>query len=159
MPFEQTPVSAALDAKLKLLAESHQRLLGEPLVGADVADAVALRQALWLAPRVIVAHGTEVDPVFFYGNRLALQLFEFEFSVFTRLPSRLSAEPQARSTRAHLMEKVAQQGFVTGYSGVRVSSSGRRFTIENATVWNLLDESGGLHGQAATFPSWTPLET
>ena len=54
--------------RLPLLAESYRRLTGRLLVpsGAD------LPRALWEAPRVIVAHGSEPDPVFFYGNRLAL---------------------------------------------------------------------------------------
>ena len=35
-----------------------------------------------------------------------------------------------------------------------VSKTGRRFLIENATVWNLLDEAGAPYGQAATFSGW-----
>lgn len=112
---------------------------------------MALRQALWNAPRAIVAHGTEDDPVFFYGNRLALQLFEMEFDEFARLPSRLSAEPLAQQARAKLLAKVAQQGYVDGYSGMRIARSGRRFMIADTTVWNLLDENGVQWGQAAAF--------
>ncbi|MGL6039842.1 MAG: MEKHLA domain-containing protein, partial [Deefgea sp.] len=32
--------------------------------------------------------------------------------------------------------------------------SGRRFWIENATVWNLIDEVGIKHGQAALLREW-----
>ncbi len=116
-----------------------------------------LRQAVWQAPRVIVAHGTGADPVFFYGNRLALQLFEMNFDQFACLPSRLSAEPAAQEAREQALAKVTQQGFVDGYSGVRISSSGKRFRILNTTIWNLTDEAGGFHGQAATFADWQPL--
>ena len=70
-----------------------------PLQGGGDVAAAALREALWNAPRAIVAHGTEDDPIFFYGNRLALQLFEMSFDEFTRLPSRLSAEPLAQEAR------------------------------------------------------------
>jgi hypothetical protein len=41
---------------------------------------------------------------------------------------------------------------------VRVSKSGRRFIIEKATVWNLLDEVGAPCGQAATFGNWRFLD-
>ena len=123
--------------------------LALPLQGGG--DIVALRQALWNAPRAIVAHGTEDDPVFFYGNRLALQLFEMEFDEFARLPSRLSAEPLAQQARAKLLATVAQQGYVDGYSGMRIARSGRRFMIADTTVWNLLDENGVQRGQAAAF--------
>jgi hypothetical protein len=41
---------------------------------------------------------------------------------------------------------------------VRVSKSGRRFLIDRATVWNLLDDSGAHYGQAATFSAWKFIE-
>jgi len=133
------------DARLALIAGSYLRLTGKPLL--DAFDA----QALWDAPFAIVAHGTEADPIFFYGNRMALRLFEMNFAAFTRLPSRLSAEPMGREARAALLEKVSRQGFVDDYAGMRISSTGRRFMITNATVWNLLDADGVYHGQAAVF--------
>jgi len=141
------------DPRLALIADSYARLLGQPLVDAqdDLAD------ALWRAPRVIVAHGTEADPVFFYGNRLALQAFDMDFASFTRLPSRYSAEPLAREERARLLERVTRDGFIDDYAGVRISARGRRFRIEQAVVWNLVDRAGRHHGQAATFSHWLPL--
>lgn len=135
------------DPRLPLLADSYRRLTGKPLVPPE-AD---LAQALWEAPRVIVAHGTEDDPVFFYGNRLALEVFAMDFAAFTRLPSRYSAEPLARDERARLLERVRRQGFIDDYAGVRIAADGRRFRIAQATVWNLVDGGGVLHGQAACF--------
>lgn len=145
----------ANDSRLFLLADSFQRLLGRPLL--TVAPGCGLAQALWSAPQVIVAHGTQADPVFFYGNRAALALFDMEFDAFTRLPSRLSAEPLAQSERARLLQSVTERGFIDDYRGVRISASGQRFMIENAVVWNLLDAQGVNHGQAATFADWHPL--
>lgn len=156
-PIAPPPADAALDARLRLLLDSHLRVCGQPLLVCPAPDDAALRRALWEAPRVIVAHGTEADPMFFYGNRLALQLFEFSFADFSRLPSRYSAEPLAREARSRLLEQVARQGYVDDYAGVRIASSGRRFMIERATVWNLVDADGHHHGQAATFSEWTPL--
>ncbi|MEA3642760.1 MAG: MEKHLA domain-containing protein [Lamprobacter sp.] len=46
---------------------------------------------------------------------------------------------------------VAERGFIDDYRGVRVSASGRRFMIEQASVWNLTDAQGRPAGQAATF--------
>jgi len=157
--MELPPVTAELDVRLRLIAESHQRLTGRPLTsplpqaGEGLGERV-MRDVLWRAPRVIVAHGTEADPVFFYGNRMALELFELSFSEFTRLPSRYSAEPMEREERERLLHKVSQQGYVDDYRGVRVARSGRRFMIAAATVWNLLDAAGVCHGQAATFTDW-----
>lgn len=149
------PSSKRADAvpveRLRLIVESYRRLTGKPLLEEAPADDEALHRAFWEAPRAIVAHGTEADPIFFYGNRLALQLFEMSFEEFTRLPSRLSAEPLAQEAREKLLEKVTRQGYVDGYSGMRIAKSGRRFMIADCTVWNLADEAGVLHGQAAVF--------
>ena len=46
---------------------------------------------------------------------------------------------------------------VDDYRGVRISRTGRRFLVQHATVWNVLDEDGGRVGQAVAFLDWTPL--
>jgi hypothetical protein len=145
------PSDPALDERLWLIASSYQRLSGKALLDDAPPDIGALRAAIWNAPRAIVAHGTEADPVFFYGNRLALQLFEMSFAEFARLPSRLSAEPLAQQARDALLARVAQQGYVDDYSGMRIAKSGKRFMIADGTVWNLDDENGVRQGQAAVF--------
>lgn len=141
------------DPRLPLIAESYFRLLGQPLLTSD-AD---IASAMWTAPRVIVAHGTQDDPIFFYGNRLALEAFEMDFVTFAQLPSRYSAEPLVREERARLLDRVARDGFIDDYAGVRISATGRRFRIAQAVVWNLVDAAGVCHGQAATFERWQPL--
>ena len=73
------------------------------------------------------------------------------------LPSRLSAEPADQAARQALLDAVAKNGFMTGYSGVRVAKSGARFRIEHGVVWELLDLEGVRRGQAATFSSWQRL--
>jgi hypothetical protein len=153
MPPQTPKATTPPDSRLALIAESFARLTGRPLVssGTSVTD------ALWEAPAVIVAHGTEPDPVFFYGNRLALAVFEMDRIAFAQMPSRLSAEALLREERARLLERVARDGFIDDYAGVRVSSTGKRFRIEQAVVWNLVDAQGVCHGQAATFDRWTPL--
>lgn len=134
-------------ARIALIADSFARLLGRPLVdGGD--DVIA---ALWHAPVAVVAHGTEPDPVFFFGNRAALSAFDSDVAGFTVMPSRLSAEAPLREERQRLLDRVARDGFIDDYAGVRISASGRRFRIEGAVVWNLIDEHGLRHGQAACF--------
>jgi hypothetical protein len=144
-------VSDELRDKLLLVADSFQRLTGKPLVDDPSPE------ALWHAPRVIVAHGTEADPVFFYGNHMALDVFAMDFASFTRLPSRYSAEPVNREERARLLERVTRDGFIDDYSGVRISATGQRFRIAQAVVWNLVAADGRFYGQAATFDQWTVL--
>lgn len=141
------------DKRLALIADSYRRLLGQGLLIAGEN----LAEAMWFAPRVIVAHGTEADPVFFYGNRMALEAFEMSFADFTRLPSRFSAEPLAREERARLLARVSRDGYIDDYAGVRISATGQRFRIAQAVVWNLIDADGVVHGQAASFTNWQPL--
>ena len=133
--------------RVALIAESFERLLGRPLVeaGGDVVE------ALWNAPHAVVAHGTEGDPVFFFGNRAALAAFEISFEDFARLPSRKSAEAPLRGERQALLDRVSTHGFIDDYAGVHISAKGRRFRIKNAVVWNLIDAEGVRQGQAATF--------
>lgn len=138
----------AVSRNLALMAASFERFVGRPLVDTGQADLV---QSLWLAPFAIVAHGTQADPVFFFGNAAALDLFETDWAAFTAMPSRYSAEAPARAERQRLMERVSTQGFIDDYAGVRISAKGRRFRIGPAVVWNILDEAGDCHGQAATF--------
>lgn len=74
------------------------------------------------------------------------------------MPSRLSAEFADQAERARLLETVGRRGAIEDYAGVRVSASSRRFRIERATVWNLIDAAGARHGQAAAFGEWTRLD-
>src|SRR3990172_8531438 len=58
--------------------------------------------------------------------------------------------PEQR-VKALFKAKFTHIGFIETYRGVRISRSGRRFLIEQATVWNILDANGRSAGQAATF--------
>jgi hypothetical protein len=139
--------------RIALIADSFHRVTGQNLVppGADPAT------ALWAAPMVVLAHGTEADPVFFYGNRTALELFETIAADLVRMPSRYSAEPMEREERMRFLQAVAARNFIADYSGIRISQRGQRFRIAQATVWNLLDADGAIRGQAACFDRWEPL--
>lgn len=132
------------------------------LTGRDLAHGLdqpqGLESAVWSAPYVLVAHDRSADPVFVYGNSTALDLFELDWDGFTSLPSRLSAEPDEQHERERLLQGVAERGYISDYRGVRISSTGRRFVIEDAVVWDVIDDHGVLRGQAALFDRWTPLE-
>jgi hypothetical protein len=148
--MEEVPApdwTPALYDRLALLAASYERLATTPLVAAG-GDLV---EALWRHPAAIVAHDAAEDPLFFFGNRAALIAFEMDFAAFTRLPSRLSAEPALRAEREVLLARVAATGMIRDYAGIRISATGRRFRIDQAVVWNLTDTAGVRHGQAAMF--------
>jgi MEKHLA domain-containing protein len=133
-----------------LLTGSYGRLLGKPLVPQG-------KDETWLygeAPFAVVAHNADSDPKFIYANRCAQTCFEYAWDEFIGLPSRLSAEAPDRAERQALLDAVAKNGFMSGYRGVRVAKSGRRFLIADGVVWELIDQQGVRHGAAAAFPSW-----
>jgi hypothetical protein len=136
-----------------LLRSSFQRLTRHQLLDPSINAEQAVAE-LQHAPFAVVSHGVEADPIFNYANQKALDLFEMQWQDFIQLPSRLSAQEMERNARAHLLDRVTRYGFVDDYNGVRISSSGRRFLVRNATVWNLLDESGLFWGQAALLKDW-----
>jgi hypothetical protein len=156
----QMPLQAALPydpAQAALLLGSHHALTGRPLlpiVTAETQDQAA--QRLYAAPFVVLAHDNSADPLFTYANLAAQRLFEMRWDEIVGLPSRLSAEAPAREERERLLERVAAQGFIDDYTGVRIAKSGRRFRIQRATVWNLVDSSGRRVGQATMFADWVP---
>lgn len=152
---DRLAMQTSAGARLAVIAESFERLAGRPLVEASPGG---LEQALWEAPRAIVAHGTEAEPLFFYGNRVALELFAMRAAEFIGLPSHRSAEPALREARARMLAGLEHSDIVEGYSGVRIAADGRRFAIAGAYVWNLVDDIGGRHGQAASFAEWRFLD-
>lgn len=139
-----------------VLLDAYRRWLGHELIDRrGTPDEVAER--LFLAPRVVVAHGTQADPILCYGNRAALELWSVDIPTLLAMPSRLTAEPLERAERARLLERTARDGYVDDYRGVRISATGQRFLIEQAVVWNLVDAAGQRVGQAATFDRWVPV--
>ena len=106
------------------------------------------------APFILVSHDDQDDPILNYGNRAALALWEMPWETFSRTPSRLTAEVRDRTERARMLTDAANCGVISDYRGVRISSSGRRFLIEQADVWNVLDPESRKVGQAASFSAW-----
>lgn len=138
------------DWKLKQaqrLMRSFEHWTGKPLIEAP--------ESLFEAPFVVVSHGTEPDPIFNYANRQALMLWEMDWETFTQMPSRKSAEPISQEERSRLLAQAKAQGYINDYRGVRISSTGKRFWIEDVILWTVLDELDQPCGQAATFSSWT----
>jgi hypothetical protein len=136
-----------------LLTESHARLVGAPLIPPGEGE----QNAAWLyheAQFCVLAHDTDPDPRFIYGNRAAQACFEYDWDALTSLPSRLSAEAPNRDERQKMLDAVTSNGFATGYRGLRIAASGRRFWIEDGIVWQLIDREGVRHGQAAVFRRW-----
>lgn len=150
---------SAGEDRLALIVSSYERLTGRKLVDTTID----YRDALWYSKRVVLAHGTQGDPVFFYANMAGLSLFDAKAKNFVQTPSRHSAEPVEQSERDRLFQQVQKHNYIEDYAGVRITFPRghrlrRRFSIQKATVWNLIDDQNVIHGQAATFDSWVWLD-
>ncbi len=139
------------------LVTSYRHWLGKDLL-PPVKDDGLLAQNLFKAPFVVVSHGTQPDPILNYGNQTALNLWELDWSQLTQTPSRLTAESVHRDERAIMLDQLSSRGYIDDYRGIRISSQGRRFSISQAMVWNVVNVEGMRLGQAATFASWEFLD-
>ena len=154
MPCEANDFLAPHVARLVV---SLRHWTGRDLIAPDSPATEQARQ-LFHAPFALLSHDGARDPLLNYSNLMGMQLFELSWGELTATPSRLTAAAAERDERERLLASVARQGFIDDYRGVRVSKSGRRFMIEKATVWNLLDENSAPCGQAATFSNWRFLD-
>ena len=148
-----------LEIHIVRLVRSFRALTGRALLPERLAPD-DLTAAARSAPFALLSHGTERDPLLNFANTVAVAVFALEDSDVGSMPTRLTAAPQDQAARAAIMADVAARGFTDAYSGPRVSRDGRRFSIRDATVWNVRAlEDGGTGvacGQAAMFASWAP---
>lgn len=147
-----------------LLIEKHSKLLIDSFLKQTRRSMPKIQsgeevtpELLFLAHYAVVSHGAEQPPLFNYGNQTALNLFELDWQSFTKLPSQKSAEPVTQTERDRLLARVSENGFIDDYQGIRISASGKRFRIEEAVVWNVVDESETYRGQAALLTRWAYL--
>ena len=148
--------SEFLIKQTRLMLSSYRHWTGKSLWPDQKPDEMLVRE-VFFAPFVLCSAGTEKDPVLNYGNQKALDLWEMDWTRFTRTPGRLTAEPMERKERERFLETVRKQGYIDHYRGIRVSRTGRRFEILQATVWNLFRPDGAYAGQAAAFENWENL--
>jgi hypothetical protein len=137
----------------KLLYDSFASVTGRSLLEGQFTPEEIARQ-LYEAPFVLLSHGIQPEPIFNYANKTAQRLWEMDWQQFTQLPSRLSAEPVAVAERQAMLEEAKRKGYISDYNGVRISSTGRRFIIKDAILWNIYNSAGTYQGQAATFKEW-----
>ncbi len=155
LPAETNDYHAGFIARV---AQSFHQVTGRSLLNEAGLDPKALGRSAWFGDFALLTHRGDPGAVLNYGNEFALKLWEMDWNSFTATPSADTAPRNASAGRDLLMEKVARQNYVSGYAGERVSRTGRRFLIENATVWRLLDDRGGSFGMAAFFRRFRYLE-
>ena len=66
---DRTIIEERAGERTALIAESHLRLTGRPLVPVSSDPA----SAMWEMPAVILAHDTEADPLFFSTDAVVMR--------------------------------------------------------------------------------------
>ena len=129
---------------LRLLVISYKKFFKEDLIDdlnkLDKAEFVCASHYYY-----------EDEPRFIYGNQKAFELWELDKESFIGMPSKFTAEDTERENRQKLLDEVNKNGFIKNYSGIRISSKGRRFLIKNAIVWNVVNKQEKTIGQAVKF--------
>lgn len=134
------------DAYIRRVAASFARVTGAPLRPSGLSG-----RAFWLGDFALLTHRGDDQATLNYGNEFALRLWEASWAEFTATPSAATAPREDHTSRDAVMQKVARDNFVRGYSGRRISRKGRPFIIQDVTIWRLLDENGAAFGVGAVF--------
>ncbi len=134
---------------VKNLLDSFERLTGENII--ERVNPELDYNAIQEGEFVLVSHNGAQDPILNFGNEFALNLWEMDWDSFTKTPSRKTAEADLRERRQEMLEVAEQKGYFDKYEGIRISSSGKRFKIKDAIIWNVFNQEGIKIGQAAYF--------
>jgi len=143
-----------LQTFVKHILTSYKNFYEEDLISTTSNN---ILEASFNAPFVLISHNNEADPIFKFGNLQGLKLWELTWKEFTQMPSKKTAEVDLQENRKKLLDEVSKNGYAKNYFGIRISSTGKRFKIENVKIWNVLDEKNQKIGQAASFKNWTYL--
>lgn len=141
-----------IEEHLALLNTSFESFIGKPFVIPKENE--SLLEAVNNANFGLLSHGNELDPIFNFANTKALTLFDYSFDEFTKLPSRLSAQVVSQEERNALLKQAQQFGFIKDYKGIRISSKGVLFEINDVILWNVIDANNKFCGQAALINAW-----
>jgi hypothetical protein len=120
-------------------------LAEEKLTGAD------LGKKIFFGDFFLLSHQGGEGARLNYANAFVLDAWELGWEQMSGMPSSHTAREDRREAREELMRQVREKGYITNYSGIRMSRTGKEFWIREGVVWNLRDTSGGPYGQAAYF--------
>jgi len=138
---------------LSIVLENLKRWTSYDLIKEYGFSEENLGEQVFDADFYILSHNNAADPILNYGNDRVLKLWETSWEELTTMYSRDTAKPVNLSARLAMIEQVKLQNYISGYSGLRISKTGKEFKILDVTIWNILTNNGDLYGQAAWFKS------
>lgn len=100
----------------------------------------------------ILSHGTQEDPIYNYGNRASLELFDQTLENLCQTPSRYSTVESLMDDRDRLIQQINDVGYGIITNGVRTTTKGHLFVIKTIWIWHVYhDEDGRRIGLAALY--------
>ena len=90
----------------------------------------------------------DANGFFNYLNKAALSLFKVTKDQVIGRSTTMTAPKSEQKQRNELLNQVNSHGFIDNYKGIRVTSDGELFQIEDATIWNVVDKNSHKMGQA-----------
>ena len=90
----------------------------------------------------------DINGFFNYLNKSALSLFKVTKDQVIGRSTTMTAPKSEQKQRNELLNQVNSNGFIDNYKGIRVTSDGELFQIEDATIWNVIDKNSHKIGQA-----------
>lgn len=134
-----------------MLLDNLKRLTGFDLAGTYNISDDELGKRVFEADFYLLSNDASKDAILNYANKKALDLWEMTWEGLTQTPARLTAKLDNRQKRDDAMRRVNENNFIEGYSGVRISKSGKEFLIKDVAIWNLFTKDGKPCGRAAWF--------
>eukprot|EP00980_Cylindrotheca_fusiformis_P010429 scaffold2315_cov113-Cylindrotheca_fusiformis.AAC.22 len=145
-----------LDNHIRLLSESLKKSSGTDMfqwINGE-SDEMSVTSASQVDSNTrfgVLSHGTQPDPIYNYGNRASLELFEYSLEELCRTPSRFSTVPELMGDRSKLIEEIESKGFGYIDDAIRVSAKGKLFLISKILVWTVFDDDNHRIGLAAIY--------
>jgi hypothetical protein len=130
---------------LEIIKNSYSELVGEAL---PLNESLNLIEAFDDCIYPIASHDNSPEPLFNYANKAALKLFKMSLHDMIGMPSKASALSVNQHERSLFLKEVSLKGFIKHYQGQRVASDHSTFHIQDATVWNLINQDKKFYGQA-----------
>jgi MEKHLA domain len=136
-----------------ILLNNFKRWTSRDLMAEYGLSIETLGEQVFNADFYLLSHDRSADPILTYGNKQVLDLWEVSWAELTMMHSHDTAKPVDRLARAAMMDRVKRYNYVDGYSGIRISKTGKEFKILDGVIWNLFRDNGEAYGQAAWFKS------
>jgi hypothetical protein len=148
------PLADFYEPFIRKVIASCRRVAGLDLIQQENLQRDCLGKSVFYGKFALLTHRGGADAILNYGNDYVLKLWDTTWAEFITMPSKLTAPEEGRETREEFMETVRHNGFATGYDGIRISRTGRRFVIKDVTVWQLVDGDGLNFGVGAYFSNY-----